>query len=153
MNKPDDAISADAFAVLLAAMPCWKCGEVTPVAAIWIDEDSSGQTYGAGPALLKYIESINPEAMQQALSLAPWMQMASSATAKRSYLANHCVRCDALQGDYFVHDVDGPFFPQTEEDIGRIDVHAGTGSLRAGAHGSQSSWMKQIKPCLAQILI
>lgn len=146
MNEPDDAISAPAFAVLLAAMPCWKCNEVTPVAAIWIDEDLSGRAYGDGPALLKYIESLNAEAVQQVLTLAPWMRMASSVTAEKGYLANHCVRCDAIQGDHFVHGVDGPFFPQSDHEVSKIQVLAGEGSLFASADCSQSSWMKQIVP-------
>lgn len=146
MNKLDDAISADAFAVLRAAMPCWKCDEITPVAAIWIEKDLSGQAYGDGPALLKYTCSLNSEAMQQVLALAPWMRMAISASTKTVYLTNHCVPCGALQGDHFVHGVDGPFFPQSDHDVSKIQVFAGEGPLFASADCSQSSWMKQIVP-------
>lgn len=149
MNNPDHGVSATAFAVLRAAMPCWKCSELTAVAAIWVDADLSGQAYGDGPALLTYIESLNPEAMEQVFALAPWMRIASSAAAKRVYLANHCVRCDAIQGDHFVHGIDGPFFPQTEEGIARIHVNAGIGPLRADADVSQSSWMGQVEQCLS----
>lgn len=142
----DGGISANTFAVLRGSMPCSKCGEPTPVAAIWIDQDLSGQSYGDGPALLKYIGSLNSETMRQVLALAPWLRMAASATAKAVYLANHCVPCGAMQGDHFVHGVDGPFFPQTEEDLARIQVIAGEGHLQAEAECSQSGWMKQIVP-------
>jgi len=139
-----EPIAADAFAVLRASMSCWKCSATTPVSAIWINEDLSGQAYGEGPALLKYIEFLEPGAMEQVVALAPWMRMTASGTARRTYLANHCTGCGALQGDHFVHGVDGPFFPHTSVDVANIRVHAGHGSLNAHAECSQSSWMERI---------
>ena len=144
MNEPDNGVSATACAVLRAAMPCWKCGELPAVAAIWIDADLSGQAYGDGPALLTYIESLNPEAMEQVFALAPWMRLTPSFTTQRLYLANHCGPCGTLQGDHFVHGVDGPFFPQTDEEIARIRIAAGKGHLRAEADCSRSAWMSHI---------
>jgi hypothetical protein len=140
----DDMVRANRFAVLRSEMTCWKCGNRTPVAAIWIDRDLSGNGYGDGPAILTYIGWLSEPAMQQLLALAPQMRMASSATADMDYLANHCAGCDALQGDHFVHGPDGPFFPQTREDFAMIEAISGSGVLSGGAGLSQSIWMSWI---------
>ncbi|MHB1991392.1 hypothetical protein [Metallibacterium scheffleri] len=147
MDEPDDdAIRAEHFTALRASMPCWKCGESTQVAAVWIDHDLSGEAFDDGPALLSYIGPLDLYTERQVLALAPWMRMAASATADTVYLANYCTQCDALQGDFLVHGVDGPFFPQSEADIARIEVVAGEGPLRAEAALCQSSWMSRITP-------
>ena len=41
----DDMVRANRFAMLRSEMTCWKCGDRTPVAAIWIDRDLSGNGY------------------------------------------------------------------------------------------------------------
>lgn len=145
MGEPlDDVIHAGHFAVLRGSMACWKCGQSTLVAAVWVDQGLTGEVFREGAALLTYIGKLDKSAERQVLAVAPSMRMAVSSFSETIYLANHCMGCDALQGDHFVHGPNGPFFPQSKEDFARIEITTGRGSLTCEALLSQASWMEWV---------
>ncbi|WP_213604855.1 hypothetical protein [Pseudoxanthomonas japonensis] len=49
MDEPlDDVIHARRFAVLRGSMECWKCGESTLVAAVWVDRVLAKEMFREG---------------------------------------------------------------------------------------------------------
>lgn len=51
----------------------------------------------------------------------PGYRYTHSRTAMTSYFRNHCLRCDAPLGDFYMHDEPGAaFFPETEEECQRL---------------------------------
>ncbi|WP_253256623.1 hypothetical protein [Stenotrophomonas sp. VV52] len=53
-------------------------------------------------------------------------------------------RCCALQGDFFVMGVNGPFFPQFRAEADGLELLSGRGPLSANATAAQSGWMDWI---------
>ena len=150
--KPEEAtLVAPSFSVLLGEGQCWKCSQLTPLAAIWVpsytemDLEESEHLVSEDAALLKYVGGLTPEVALQVQAAAPWLRYAHTDGADATYLANHCVHCEVVQGDWFVFGVDGPFFPQTSEEAIRIPVVAGQGAFYGLASPSVSSWMSEIK--------
>ena len=45
-----------------------------------------------------------------------------SRTADETYWMNHCERCDAKQGDFFVQGADGPFWPYSDAGMEAIEA-------------------------------
>lgn len=147
----DATLVAPGFAVLLGEGKCWKCAQLTPMAAIWvpsyteIDLEEGEHLVSKDAALLKYVEGLTPAVGQQVQATAPWLRYAHTEGADTTYLANHCVHCEVVQGDWFVFGVDGPFFPQTPEEVGRIPVVPGQGEFHGCASPAVSSWMGEIE--------
>ncbi len=149
--RPDEAtLVATRFAVLVNEGRCWKCAELTPMAAIWvlsyteIDHEENDHLVSQDAAVLHYVGGMTEEVHSQVLAVAPWLRYVHTEGAGTTYLANHCERCDTVQGDWFVFGVDGPFFPQTAEEVAKIKVLPGQGTFHGVASPSVSSWMDEI---------
>lgn len=119
--QPEEAdLIAPRFAVLVGEGKCWKCAELTPMAALWvpsyteIDQEEGEHLVSPDSALLKYVGGMTTEVERQVLSSAPRLRYAHTDGAATTYLANHCAQCDTVQGDWFVFGVDGPFFPRPQ---------------------------------------
>lgn len=142
---------APRFAVLLGEGQCWKCIQLTPMAAIWVasytevDQEEGDHLVSEDAALLKYVEGLSVDVERQIMVAAPWLRYAHTDGAGATYLANHCVHCDVVQGDWFVFGVDGPFFPQTSEEVERIRVVSGQGEFHGVGSPAISSWMSEIE--------
>lgn len=144
-------LTSPSFAVLVSEGKCWKCAELTAMAAIWvpsyteIEADVGHHQKRTEHAVLHYVGGLSEEVHRQVLAVAPWLRYTHTEGAGTPYLANHCQRCGAVQGDWFVFGVDGPFFPQTKAEIDQIKVVPGEGTLHANASAATSGWMDDIK--------
>jgi hypothetical protein len=103
------------------------------------DEDGDEWVAVDESALLTYVEAVD-EATQSAWNArAPQILPAASKTAGLTYLANVCA-CGALQGDWYLTEPDGPFFPLDDAGIAAIDVDWLEAPIEARAGASMSSW-------------
>lgn len=150
--KPEEAsLVAPGFAVLLGEGKCWKCAELTPLAAIWvssyteIDPEEGDHLVSEDAALLKYVGELTAEVWQQVEAVAPWLRYAHTEGSDATYLANHCQQCETLQGDWYVFGVNGPFFPQTPEEIAAIKIVPGQGEFHGSGTPAVSNWMSKIR--------
>ncbi|MEA9920820.1 hypothetical protein [Xanthomonas campestris] len=141
-------IAATSYALLQGETTCWKCSATIPVTALWvpgfIDNEDEEYPQEGGPSLLKYISELDMGTMARVQVEAPWLKPNYSQTADRTYLANHCQACDALQGDHFVYGPDGPFFPQDRAGVDQLKVIPGHGAVMASASTAQSGWIAWI---------
>lgn len=142
-------LEAPTYALLLASIICWKCHATTPTAAVWVPSfveiDEEGEREEGDAALLRYIQALNVGALKHVEDVAPWLKLARTQMAGISYLANHCSTCGTVQGDHFVFEPDGPYWPQDDAALARLEVVAGVGSLRAAASAAQSAWMQRVR--------
>jgi len=148
-SEASPELEAPSFGLLLAETTCWHCHQPTPAAALWVpeftlDEGDGDRWSDAEPAVLHYIEALPAQATEQLREYAPWMQPARTIGADLTYWANHCTACNAVQGDHYLFGPDGPFFPQTDEELRRIRFVAADGALSCKARPASSSWMAQV---------
>ena len=142
---------APRYAILLSETKCWKCNQSTRVAALWvpsyteIDHEQGEHETSSDAAVLQYVGALSAEVWQQWKTAAPWVRHAHTEGSGGSYLANHCVACDTVQGDWFVFGVDGPFFPQTAAEIEQIQFIRGIGEFYGCASPAVSSWMSKVE--------
>ncbi|MCW1978676.1 hypothetical protein [Xanthomonas campestris] len=145
-------LAAPSYALLQADTKCWKCGEGTRVTTIWVPsfadtsdvEGPEDEPEIGGAATLRHIEDLDDNVAAHVREVATWLKPGHSETAETTYWANHCPHCDALQGDYFVMGVNGPFFPQFRVEADALALIPGRGPLRANASAAQSGWMDWI---------
>lgn len=149
MTAPSPTLTAARHGLLLADIRCYRCHALTPVAAIWVgdfEEHEDGEVIGNGEAaLIAYPERLDEGATQLIRKHAPWMRLAATKASGITYWANHCQVCKAVQGDHYVSGVDGPYWPQNDEALGRLTFVPGAGPLRAAGSSSQSSWMTRVE--------
>lgn len=118
-------IRAMLFGVALSETCCWKCATRIPVACLVVgpyhqrlegcDGDGAGHWKTVDTAsVLGTVTGISLPSLMRVLSVAPWLRMTYSATVGDTYLANICSICEALQGDFALHnEPDGTFYPQS----------------------------------------
>ncbi|MDV3514695.1 hypothetical protein [Stenotrophomonas sp. C1657] len=148
----DVTLTAPSYVLLHATTTCWKCLSNTPVTVVWVpsfvdleEQDAADECAGEGGAgVLRYIQGLDDQTMAHLMEVAPWLKLGHSGSLGEAYWANHCGTCDALQGDHFLHGVDGPFFPQTREESQLLRLVEGFGPLQASAVAGQSGWMDWI---------
>jgi len=108
--------------LLSARHPCWRCGEDSTVAALVAERycDPWDETTGDDPAgELKHVVRLSdigrmPPHLEQVLSrVAPGIRIDRSKTAGMSYYMNHCSACGARFGDFFLGEIEGPFWATT----------------------------------------
>ncbi|WP_180845980.1 hypothetical protein [Stenotrophomonas maltophilia] len=152
-------ILSPSFAVLTTDHECWTCVAATSVSALWVPSfverfDDDEELSVADAAVLRFVESINLPAAQHISAAAPWMLMATTKGSGTRYLANRCQACGAIQGDFHLFGVDGPFGLVTLEKRGtdHIKVHTFDCPIEAVAGIAQATWIDQIsakafQPC------
>jgi hypothetical protein len=114
--------------LLRSPEPCWKCGLVQPVialAAVNIVEDESGNddpAIGNEPVILHDIAQMPKKILAHIHSTHPQYEKRTSKVAGADYYMNTC-SCGAHFGDFYLHsEPGGAFFPDSEEQAGRIMV-------------------------------
>jgi hypothetical protein len=146
------ALTAPSYAFLQARVVCWKCSEETQVTTLWVPsfvdfadvEEPEDEPEVGGAATVHEMQDLDELAAAHVREAAPWLKPGRSETANATYWANHCQACDALQGDYFVMGVNGPFFPHTRAEADALELISGRGPLKANATAAQSGWMEWI---------
>jgi hypothetical protein len=126
-------IAKPPFYVALNKRICWKCSEVTQVIALAsntfyeLDDENDAspkwfeQDYFSFFNMPKYI---NPEVIQRVQQKFPFYKFGYSKTINGKYWANHCQKCNALQGDFFNHnEPGGAFFPISIEECRDIKLY------------------------------
>lgn len=150
ITEDEANLAAPSFAVLVNEGKCWKCGALTDVAAIWvpsyteIDHEDGDHFVSEDAAVLHYVGGLTAEVHPQVLAAAPWLRYAHTEGTGAIYLANHCRQCETVQGDWFVFGMDGPFFPQTPEEMARIKVMPGQGEFHGIGSPLVSSWVDEL---------
>jgi len=138
-------LRANRFAILTASTACYACDQPMAVSALLVpahverDEGDDEWITIDESALLIYVEVVDEAAGSVWMAHAPQIAPAASRTAGLTYLANMC-RCGALQGDWYLTEPDGPFFPLYDAGIAAIDVHWIEAPIEARAGTSRSSW-------------
>lgn len=146
-------VEAPHFGVLSNFTTCHACQQQTPVKALLVqggryrvepDDEDEDWIPIQDVALLTYVRQLDAAALEVWRTKAPWVQFLSSSTAGSSYWANACRHCGALQGDWFLTEADGPFFPSDPSHEGRISLEWSEGALSAVASLCESSWLDQL---------
>ena len=140
----EPTLRADRFAVLTAPAVCHACNAPMTVSALlvpaFLQLDDDGEWVAVKEsALLTYVEALDETTRSGWTSRAPQILLAASKTAGVTYLANVCT-CGALQGDWYLTEPDGPFFPLDDAGVAAIDVHWIEAPLEARSGASMSSW-------------
>jgi hypothetical protein len=117
--------------------------QITPISALIVPsfaENDYGDWIEIGEsAVLMYVEELDEAARSAWLRCAPWIRPITSRTARRTYLGNAC-ECGALQGDWFLAEPGGPFFPQGSTGFDAISVQWIDSPLSGRAAASRGSW-------------
>lgn len=138
-------LRAHRFAVLTAPAACHACKAPLAMSALLVpayaqcDEDDDVWTSFDESALLTYVEAVDEATRLAWTTRAPQILLAASKTAGLTYLANVCA-CGALQGDWYLTEPDGPFFPLDDAAIAAIEVDWVEAPIAARAGVSISSW-------------
>jgi len=146
---PSPYISAPRFGLILGESRCHRCLARTPTAAVWVPsfeqrDDGEAPTFG-GPALLTFIEWLDAPVVDQVSARAPWLRMAHTRSSGTVYLAHHCATCGAVQGDHFIHGIDGPYWPEDGLAFASLRFHRCRGALLAKACVAESAWMELVE--------
>ncbi len=151
LDEVSSVILSPSFAVLTSRHECWTCTTVVPVSALWVPNfverfDDGEELSVADAAVLRFVETINLPAAQHIAAAAPWMLMSTTKGSGTRYLVNRCQSCGAIQGDFHLFGVDGPFGLVTLEKRGteHIRVHAVDCAIEAAAGIAQATWVDQI---------
>ncbi len=149
MTDDEPILEAPRYGLLLAGIYCYSCQAHTPTATIWMadfQEREQGDVLDEGEAaLLTYVQWLDPKAAELVTIHAPWLRLAATKMSGMTYWANHCETCGAIQGDHYVHEVDGPYWPRDDSVLARLTLVPGPGILRARGSASQSSWMSRVE--------
>lgn len=149
-DLPMPELRAKPFYLITGATTCWKCSLQTKVSSLVLDgyeepvEDGGWETV-RGRTLLSYITVMNEGALASVHAIAPWMRMGRSQTAEQIYLANHCIACEALQGDWFLAKPGEVFFPLDEAEMQAFAVERFDLQLEVDAQCRWSGWHQWLK--------
>ncbi|MFY0805611.1 DUF5710 domain-containing protein [Peribacillus frigoritolerans] len=134
IKEEDIDLKADYFYIAETTRQCWECKRKTKVfcfllesycfidaesefdesenwKSFWIEEDY--------PSFISEITWLNEKAQLAMLNHTERFR-----ASKSEYIANHCDHCDALQGDFYLHEEPGiAFCPVNEKEIKRIKLY------------------------------
>lgn len=151
LAEPGSIILSPNFAVLTTRHDCWTCGEQVPISALWVPNfverfDDGEELSIPDPAVLRYVESLNLPSARHISAVAPWMVMATTKGSGTRYLVNRCQACGAIQGDFHLFRVDGPFGMVTleKQGTGHISVRYVDCPIEAAAGIAQAIWVDEI---------
>ena len=130
-------IAKKPFYVALNKRVCWKCAELTEVIALASnkfhkldyvnidDKNDSSQKWFEQDyfSFFSTPEYIDQEIIKLIQKKFPFYKFGFSKTINGKYWANHCQKCNALQGDFFNHnEPGGAFFPTSLEECHEIKL-------------------------------
>ena len=90
----------------ICALPgsCWKCGGATrPIVGVFVPDDTFGRRYLDFVEVAHRLAAVVPENELRALGIGP-IKLRRSRTVPEGYLSNGCVHCDAIQGNFPLHE-------------------------------------------------
>lgn len=91
---------------------CWKCKKATRVIAIkFYTKMNEDDTYDIIPGVAYYIKYLPNDILEKIQTEYPFFKYKYSHTINEKYIANCCIHCDSLQGDWELHEEPhGKFF-------------------------------------------
>ncbi|MDN5476818.1 MAG: DUF5710 domain-containing protein [Chryseobacterium sp.] len=116
---------------------CYKCGDTTPVIALAAEkyyslehqdnddgEDFEEWIFSAEFSFFSTPTYLNKEVTSLLNLKYPYYKIGYSRTFGGKYWANHCIHCNALQGDFHMHsEPGGEFYPLNIEECERLTLH------------------------------
>jgi hypothetical protein len=97
------------------------------------------------PCSLSYISQVNDAAATCLKRLSPDFYPDYSGAAGQTYWLNHCEKCSAKIGDFYLHSEPGhAFFPTADEEISKIKLIRIDIPLEANAGWGESGWIDDI---------
>ena len=136
---------ATRYGLLVAESNCYHCQAPAPTTVLWggYQELEAGEVVGQDSAALSMW---NPwmKGLWDCWGHAPWVRPAATKTLGITYWINHCNSCGSVQGDHFVHGVNGPYWPQDEGGCDRLMFVPGDGSITDVAGASRNGWMELV---------
>ncbi len=90
----------------ICALPgsCWKCGGATlPIVGVFVPDPVDGRRYLDFVDVAHRLAAVVPQAQLRALGIGP-IKLRRSRAAPNGYLSNGCVHCDAIQGEFPLHE-------------------------------------------------
>lgn len=135
-HEESGALICQAVYLLQGLGQCHSCKKSTRMFALMVLppftlEGAQDEALDEDGAMLRMPEGL-PTALAQAIRpvTANLFRRDHSRTAGASYWMNHCEHCDAKQGDHFVQGPDGPFWPNDEAQMKRIEATRLVGPFR-----------------------
>lgn len=118
-NKDTDLIICDNIYITVGNHTCFKCQQnikvISLAASNYVIIDEEAEAFNEDINFISDIENI-PLNLQKYLNDNYKYYKGYSKTTKTYYYGNHCSKCGALQGNYFLHsEPDSPFFIDSEE--------------------------------------
>ena len=105
--------------IAISDVNCWRCGNQVRVICLFCEAATVD-----GEARDNLVVSNMTDASESLLNVLrayPHFRPSHSRTADFAYFANHCERCGAMQGDFYLHsEPGGAFFPESAADAARI---------------------------------
>jgi hypothetical protein len=150
MMEEDEIIYSPWFVLAESIEQCWSCSADTKVFAILIpdievgsqDEDESS---APTPYSLTNIVGVNDAVERFLKGLSANFYLDYSSTSQQTYWMNHCEKCTAKLGDFFLHHEPGhAFFPMTNAEMRKIKLNRIDIALEADAGWGQSSWIDDL---------
>ena len=113
---------------------CWKCSELTTVVSLasdnffeldYLNEEEDDETMAwFSQDYFTFFSSptyINKETIELISQKFPFYKLGYSKTVNGQYWANHCEKCNALQGDFYNHnEPGGAFSPMSIEECQQL---------------------------------
>lgn len=123
------SITSNEAYVACARARCWRCRAVIEVVCLFCETgEIQGDRYE--DFAVSNITAVDAALWRQ-LERWPYFRFGYSHIARSRYLANHCPRCGALQGDYFLHcEPSGAFFTLKRAPAGAIEFTPLRGPVR-----------------------
>jgi len=134
--------------LLTSTERCYRCGSIAPVVAIAARQfvDTAGDEVEVAPQvepILVHDVTAMPDAVLKLIhEIHPHYDKRYSKMAEKEYFMNHCPRCKAHFGDFFMFsEPDGAFFPMTDEAVAAIEIRplVRTGTIEVEATYSAGS--------------
>ncbi|WP_211442434.1 hypothetical protein [Collimonas humicola] len=150
----DETILSPWFLLAESVEECWSCGSDTRVFAVLLPNvedgakagnDGDDNTSAPTPCSLSNISDVNDAVETYLKGLSPHFFPDYSGTAGQTYWMNHCEKCLTKIGDFYLHSKPGhAFFPVTDKEIHKIQLHRIDIALEADAGWGQSSWIDEL---------
>ncbi|WP_425390791.1 DUF5710 domain-containing protein [Ekhidna sp.] len=137
INSDDFSIIAQTpFYIAKNQRKCWRCSELTTVVSLasnrffeldYLNEGGNDEAIAWFPQnYFTFFSSptyINKETIDLISQKFPFYKLGFSKTINGKYWANHCEKCNSLQGDFFNHnEPGGAFSPMSIEECQQITL-------------------------------
>jgi hypothetical protein len=108
-SKYANRFSAQLY-LLRAKIPCWKCNEQSAAVALGIEPCELRLSHDRAFFVLSEVTWVPKSIYEYICQFTPKYKVTVSRRSEISYFMNHCEKCDAPFGDFYLHEEDGAAF-------------------------------------------